>query len=208
MLRLSCPHLVQEIDEYENNGGGIEYFNSLLKDENNQQGKLLRENFKDINNSWKRIRNKAITDNDRNFLNEQLGPLNANNLINSGLIGISINRTDDVKCLHAQIADTLIRGPNCNKIGDLALKKLNENGCDTNGCEKKKCYQQCDLNFKRTDDSYYYIPQKNKQKLRQNRINRILHRNKVAENIKRKASNNTNSNNNNNNNNNNNDDEK
>lgn len=187
MIRLSCPHLVKAVDNYERNGG-IESFNSILN-EDNEQGKTLRSNFQDINLSWQRIRKQALTNEETEFLNSQLGTVKANNLINSGIIGITLDKIDDVKCLHAHIADTLIRGENCNKIGSLALMKLEEQGIDVRGCDK--CYQQCDSSHVRTDDSYYYLPTKNKQKLRTSRINRIAHKSRVAESIKRRASNNT-----------------
>lgn len=183
MIRLSCPHLVKAVDEYESNGG-IDYFNQMLR-EDSEQGAKLRSNFQDINDSWSRIRSRAITDQEKKLLEDQLGSAKTENLINSGIIGISISRVDDVKCLHAQIADTLIRGEASNNIGSLALKKLEENGCDIRGCDS--CHQQCDINHVRTDDSYFYLPAKNKQKLRRSRLNRIVHKQKVAASIKRRA---------------------
>lgn len=189
MIRLSCPHLVKQVDTYENNGG-IEYFNAILRDNDNEQGKILRNNFKDINLSWQRIRTKAINEKELDLLKKTVGEEKSSNLINSGIIGITLNKLDDVKCLHAHIADTLIRGESCNKIGSMALKKLEENGVDVRGCDN--CFQQCDLSHIRTDDSYYYLPNKNKQKLRKSRINRILHKSrvKIAKNMKSKVNNN------------------
>ena len=187
MVRLSCPHLVKHVDSYENNGG-IEYFNSILRNEENEEGNVLRNNFKDINLSWQKIRTKSITEKEKQFLEQQIGHDKSNNLINSGIIGITLNKIDDVKCLHAHIADTILRGDSCNKIGSMALKKLEENGVDIRGCDN--CHQQCDLSHVRTDDSYYYLPAKNKQKLRKSRINRILHKSrvKIAENMKANSS--------------------
>ena len=88
---------------------------------------------------------------------------------------IGVTSEVDAKCLHAHIADTLLRDE--NKIGQWALNKLAEKGMNVQGCDD--CYQQCDLKFTPTSESWWYTPVKNKQKLRTKRLRRILQREQV-----------------------------
>ena len=47
-------------------------------------------------------------------------------------------QVDDIKCIHAHVADTLLRGPECNAIGALALDLLERKGVDPRGCSGRR----------------------------------------------------------------------
>lgn len=150
MVRLSCPHLVKEIDTFEEEGG-IDQINLILNgtksrmassastviattdlpstsptplltdsvisdasktdakvdnssntsfNSNDEQIKFIN-NFKNTNRIWKDIRNDLMTDDDKSFVKEYLGNKAGDIFINCGIIGISQNKYDDAKCLHA-----------------------------------------------------------------------------------------------------------
>lgn len=86
----------------------------------------------------------------------------------SGILGVSSNKINDVKCLHAHTADYLLRGN--NKFGEMTLKYLKDRGVDVNGCEN--CHQQCNINHKTDDSSWFYVPSKNKLGLRLSKLNK------------------------------------
>ena len=117
MLRLSCPLLVKEIDQFEQSGG-IEQINSILNhtskskisnhndeksnhDEFELQRNELINNFHDVNNAWKSIRNDISTEYDKAYVKEYLGDKFSESFFNSGIIGVSQGKVDDAKCLHA-----------------------------------------------------------------------------------------------------------
>lgn len=138
MIRLSCPHLVKAIDKFEIAGKGIEYFNNILqsniglksksslsqfnKTEVIDLGHELRSNFLSTNKAWQDLRVDSITDAERAEIQSHLGVEGGNKLLNAGIIGVTPNKVDDVKCLHAHVADYLIRGN--NKIGEMTLTVL------------------------------------------------------------------------------------
>jgi len=169
MIRLTCPHLVKAIDEWEA-VGAIESFNTEL-----EQSEELRINFQETNEAHRALRNDAVTDVERQAIAKKLGDVGARNLLDSGLIGISQGRVNDVKCLHAHTADQLLRGNNV--IGELALKKLHERGVDPAGCDA--CQQQCDLSIDRKDAQWWYTPAKNKQRLRQRKQRRKVFKEQI-----------------------------
>jgi len=169
MIRLTCPHLVKAIDEWEADGA-IDKFNKLLeKDTVLDTGKTLRENFNEINMIHQNLRQLATTCEERELMDNKLGKVGAENLMNSGIIGISQGKLDDVKCLHAHTADELLRGE--NEIGKLVLKGLQEErNIDPKGCDE--CQQQCDLQIDKNNSEWWYTPAKNKQRLRQKKERR------------------------------------
>jgi hypothetical protein len=129
---------VKAVDEYERQGA-IEEFDAMLVNEE-ESGKQLRENFMETNIAWREIRNKAVTEDEVALMREKLGEEGAASLMNSGIIGVTLGKTH-VKCLHAQIADHLVRGT--NDIGKMALEKLEERGVDVKGCAGE--YTNCTL---------------------------------------------------------------
>ena len=167
MVRLSCPHLVKEIDRIEKEGA-ITELDATLASSSSSSTTSLRSNFEEINADWKAIRNAAVTQKDRDVIVQMLGPEGSNNLMNSGIIGCT--NTLQSKCLHAHTADYLLRG--VNKLGEATLHTLSEQGVDRNGCND--CWQQCDLKHKPVESSWWYIPKKNKQRLTTARLTRQL----------------------------------
>jgi len=158
MVRLTCPHLVKAIDEWEADGA-IDDFNARLEEDG-----AMRDNFAATNAAHKELRNhpSAISAAERGVIMAKLGDEVGSNLINSGIIGISPGRVRDVKCLHAHTADELLRGK--NDIGRMALEGLRERGVDPTGCDA--CQQQCNLQLDKGDAGWWYMPAKNKQRLR------------------------------------------
>ena len=133
MIRLTCPHLVKAIDEFEADGG-INKINTKLSQESDK-GNLLRNNFLNINSAWKTIRNMSVTDEDRELVKKTLPISSYDHFFGTGIIGITLNKVDDVKCLHAHTADYLVRGD--NKIGEWTLKELEKRGVSAGGCSGK-----------------------------------------------------------------------
>ena len=104
----------------------------------------------------------------------------------SGITGITIDKVDDVKCLHAQLADIFCRSGNVvgvtkdltntpagtlsRTIGEAVLNQLQTNGVDIRGCDS--CKQQCDLSTPKTSSDYWYQPAKNKLGKRKSRNRR------------------------------------
>ena len=168
MIRLSCPHLVKEIDRIEGEGAIIALDATLALSPSSSSSASLRSNFEETNAAWKTIRNAAVTEKDRDVIVQMLGLEGSNNLMNSGIIGCT--NTLQSKCLHAHTADYLLRG--VNKLGESTLQMLTDQGIDSNGCND--CWQQCDLNHKPMESSWWYVPKKNKQRLRTARLTRQL----------------------------------
>ena len=164
MLRLSCPHLVKEIDRIEARGA-IQRIDARLANE-----PALQANFAETNAAWRTIRNMAVTAEDRTAMEAALGAQGTRNLMESGIIGCM--NTEQAKCLHAHTADHLLRGNNA--LGAAALDTLRAQGVDPAGCDG--CWQQCDSSFTPTEGSWWYVPQKNKQRLAQAKTARKLHK--------------------------------
>jgi Protein of unknown function (DUF501) len=68
-------------------------------------------------------------------MDRKLGVDGAVNLMESGIIGCTPGKLQ-VKCLHAHVADQLLRGT--NEIGALTMKRLEADGIDTKGCDGKE----------------------------------------------------------------------
>ena len=122
MIRLSCPHLVKAVDVIEAEGG-LDYFDSKLASE--AEDGVLRSSFNSTNLAWMAIRNDAVSSKDRDYVQKKLGIEGTKFLMESGIIGCTIGRIQ-VKCLHAHIADHLMRGT--NEIGAEALDVLTKKG--------------------------------------------------------------------------------
>ena len=135
MVRLSCPYLVKEIDEWEKSGA-IAEFNERMAFDDDLKGKYMK-----INATWRIIREESLTPEERKDVELRLGGEASANFLSSGFIGVTVDKVDDVKCLHAHVADALLRGRGAdgNVIGDIALKKLEAKGVDVTGCAGNVC---------------------------------------------------------------------
>ena len=123
-LRLTCPLLVKAIDDYEDNGG-IREINLEVA-----ENPSLKINFAETNAAWINIRRECMTPSDVALVKQRYGD-NFDQLCGeAGILGLM--STDDVKCLHAHVADHIMRG--CNKIGEIALATLENKGVEINGC--------------------------------------------------------------------------
>lgn len=201
MLRLSCPHLVKAVDSYENVSRAIEKFNEAIA-QGDDEASRYTANFLATNLAWHRIRKSAVSEEDLVAIEKKLGKVNTDIFMESGITGITLKKVDDVKCMHAHVADELLRGGNL--IGQSALKELRDvYGIDSTGCDN--CWQQCDIKRSKalidstergkergkakqgqnisgeseadtgaapTTEQWWYIPQKNRHKLRRIRQNR------------------------------------
>ena len=166
MLRLSCPHLVKAVDDLEDEGG-IETINDRLNADrdDDELAEPLRLSFLRVNKAWATIRSTTMSQGDIKVAEAYLGKEGASTMINSGIIGVTPEKVDDVKCLHAHLGDYLLRGD--NKIGEWVLEILQRKKIDENGCET--CYQQCSSKISREDSQFWYMSRKNKEKLRATR---------------------------------------
>ena len=63
---------------------------------------------------------------------------------------MSPTKLDDVKCLHAQLADSLVRGADNNVIGRAVQEELQGRGFSLGG--SGVCHQQCDVNRAETSE--------------------------------------------------------
>jgi hypothetical protein len=154
--RLSCPHLVQAVDQFEYKARGIERVNAALNETADDQitegadvvddtkpythtgmkcsseealtssAQAMRQHFRDIIQETKSFREAVVSDSDRVVLKHKLGEEGMTHFINSGPGGILPDAVGDIKCLHIHVADALMRGEEANKFGRWALRKLKE----------------------------------------------------------------------------------
>lgn len=130
MLRLTCPHLVKEIDKLEANGA-IPAVNKQLESRFD-----LIESFNETNETWESARKDSVNIEEIAHVERVFGKDGAKIFFDSGIVGVTKGRTDDAKCLHAHVADFIMRGT--NRIGEMALEELSKNGVDVNGCKGTK----------------------------------------------------------------------
>lgn len=114
------------------------------------------------NVAWQQLRLQSMSPNDTIIARDYLGAEGYKQMVGSGIIGVSLNKLDDAKCLHAHTADFFLRGD--NKIGANVIKTLQDKGISASGCDS--CWQQCASNIDRKDASWWYMSVKNKEKLR------------------------------------------
>ncbi|KAJ1619493.1 hypothetical protein T492DRAFT_1084982 [Pavlovales sp. CCMP2436] len=152
LFRLTCPHLVKGLDEWEAKGAVKSFNEKLLGD-----ARWTEANTQ--TNAQHRLLRRALIGTEEKIAELEQNPVHAI-IVNSGLAGLT--KPGDVKCLHAQVADGLCRGGNV--IADDILEGLKERGYEADGCGS--CWQQCNLKHEPTPDSWRYAPVKNRQKLR------------------------------------------
>jgi hypothetical protein len=174
LFRLSCPLLVQQIDEWEGQGGVREMTDWLRNDASGDK----RRGYERANQMQKRIRKELVAD-DYEKLVTRMGKYNADKFLESGVAGIPSSQTYNVKCIHAHVADHLCRSSESditntstegNIIGEYALNILQRRGVPILGNDV--CWQQCSLNHEREPSDWNYVPKKNRQGLRSTRQRR------------------------------------
>lgn len=152
LFRLTCPHLVKGIDEWEAQGA-VRAFNEHLA----ASAEWTQSND-NVNAQHRQIR-RALVGSAAKRAELEASPVHAI-ILNSGLAGLT--KQGDVKCLHAQVADGLCRGDNA--VADAVLDGLRARGVDPEGgCS---CWQQCDRAHAPGPESWRYQPAKNRQKLK------------------------------------------
>lgn len=153
LFRLSCPFLVRAIDEWESEGAVQDFNTRILASE------ALHADLQEINNRHRSIRRHVVGEVDSAALDAD--PV-GNIILNSGLAGLTVD--DDVKCLHALLADALCRREH-TELHKEVLRGLRRRNTSLDGCAN--CWQQCDASNQESPSSWSYTPAKNKQKLRQ-----------------------------------------
>lgn len=177
MVRLSCPHLIKAIDELEAEGGLVEMNEKLAEEKEaktveEKSEQILRTSFFRVNSAWSRIRQAVMSEVDEKIAIAYLGPEGARRMIGSGIIGVTTDKVDDAKCLHAHVGDLLIRGD--NQIGERTLDMVRDRDIDPSGCHN--CWQQCSSDLPKEESGYWYVSRKNKEKLRTARDGRRKNR--------------------------------
>jgi hypothetical protein len=187
LFRLSCPLLVQAIDDWEAGGGVREMSDWLRKNgartrhTNDHDGNNWKQKgYQDANEVQKMIRQELVSPDDKKRLVEKLGEYNANKFMESGVAGIPPEQTFDVKCIHAHVADHLCRVSSDsnndsalnavlhgdgNIIGKRALELLHKKGVPIVGNDV--CWQQCS-----GSEGWRYVAKKNRRGLKSTRLRR------------------------------------
>jgi hypothetical protein len=135
---LACPKLVRAVDALERDGG-IHAVASEI------EGSDIERELERVHEDTPRLRNFLIgEDAAAAVLNDAKTDFIVNK---SGLIGVSLENLTHtktwkkIKCLHAQLADALVRGRSKNPIGALVLDRLTERGVAISG--SATCHEYC-----------------------------------------------------------------
>ena len=155
MLRLTCPHLCEAVDAWEAEGAVRSLSDELMKEDSNRDA-LARVNARHAETRRSMVQGEALA-----RAEARLGTDTVRRVLDSGITGLTPSKLDDVKCLHAQLADELLSRD--NDVGKAVLDGLAARGVDPSGSEK--CGEQCSGCV----DGWRYTPRKNKQKLRATR---------------------------------------
>lgn len=188
LFRLSCPLLVQAIDDWEATGGVREMSDWLRQNDTQTDGpsseyelNWKQKAYWEANDMQRRIREDLIGNEGNELLAQKLGEYNAKKFMESGIAGIPPEQTFDVKCIHAHVADHLCRVSSTstseqspldtvlngegNIIGQRALRLLYEKGVRILGNEE--CWQQCS-----GSEGWRYVARKNRSGLKNTRMRR------------------------------------
>jgi len=136
--RLTCPLLVTAIDKLEKRGA-MERYNERLAPGAEWDGQL-----KQVNEAHRLLRLELIGDRSeelsevRTLLGEEAFAI----AMRSGLASLRPEAKPDVKCLHAQVADELVRNGG-NRIAQQALRDIEDQGVPIHGSEE--CCDNCDV---------------------------------------------------------------
>lgn len=135
--RLTCPWLVSIIDKIEKAGVMLRYNERLHGDE------LWMDSFERANEAHRVLRRDLTADRPVELESVQghLGPTTFEIAMDAGLCSVRRDAVPDVKCLHAQVADELVRGDNL--IAQQALRDIEELGFRADG--GAECCDHCDV---------------------------------------------------------------
>lgn len=135
MTWLTCPLLAMEIEKYEAEGAVRQYNESCFENEDMQ--KQLRE----MHFAHRDLRRRLVAgrDSELDQVRERLGSEAVDLIMGRGLdFDPNSNR---LRCLHAHVADYLVRGT--NQIGKQVLADLEARGVRTTGCAG--CAEHCGM---------------------------------------------------------------
>merc|ERR1711957_1097362 len=120
-------------------GGAMERYNERLEPGGDWEGELSK-----INEAHRLLRLELIGDRSEELAEvESLLGENAFGIaMRSGLASLRPEARPDVKCLHAQVADELVRGGN-NPIAQQVLRDIEEQGVPT--CGSEECCDNCNV---------------------------------------------------------------
>lgn len=189
LFRLSCPWLVKAIDEWEAKGAVIELNEAVAQDDE------LREGLAAAHRGHAAARTELVGDQLEPFIAEDqrrarellpevgiektLAERRAlvERVMQSGIAGQNLKK-EDVKCLHAQMADHLCRG-RANPIGTLIEHGLEARGVQIDGSDE--CRFQCESALGETaeESGWLYRPAKNKQRLSKKKEGRKILRDRT-----------------------------
>lgn len=154
---LTCPRLVKRVDALEQRENGIHDMAARVDAE--VSGEMRRGLLK-AHTDAARVRNYLIGDELARRIrseaaasdedDDENGAKKVDYIVNhTGLIGVSMRGLEEtktwkqIKCLHAQTADALVRGRRNNPIGAKVLDDLEASGFDTMGDDE--CRRRCEV---------------------------------------------------------------
>lgn len=154
---LTCPRLVKRVDALEQLENGIHDMAARVDAE--VSGDMRRGLLK-AHSDAARVRNYLIGDEMARRIRSEAaaseggadenGAKKVDYIVNhTGLIGVSMRGLEEtktwkqIKCLHAQTADALVRGRRNNPIGARVLDDLEASGFDTMGDDE--CRRRCEV---------------------------------------------------------------
>lgn len=135
--RLTCPLLVSAIDKLEK-AGTMQRYNARLG-----PGGEWTEALAAVNEAHRQLRGHLCADRTAELseVRAHLGNERFAHAMGAGLASMSPG-SRDVKCLHAQVADELVRGGQ-NPIAQQTLRDIEEAGTQIDGTEE--CRDNCDV---------------------------------------------------------------
>lgn len=138
--RLTCPLLVTAIDKFEK-AGAMERYNERLGPGREWDGQLQR-----INEAHRLLRLELIGERPSELAEVRalLGENAFGIAMRSGLASLRPEAKPDVKCLHAQVADELVRDGG-NLIAQQVLRDIEDQGVATFGSHE--CCDNCNVDI-------------------------------------------------------------
>lgn len=136
--RLTCPLLVSAIDRLEKGGAILRYTERLTEDPA-WEGQMTA-----VNEAHQQLRERLVEDRPQELaeVRELYGEKVFAIAMGAGLASMRVDAKPDVKCLHAQVADELVRGGN-NLIAQQALRDIEDEGIRVDGTDE--CCDNCDV---------------------------------------------------------------
>lgn len=183
LFRLTCPMLVNAIDEWEREGAVRQLNAQVAADGTGALPAALKEAHRKhaaarMTLFGARLEARLDEAPPDSFARSPEGAAVLDHIVGSGIAGQTQDK-EDVKCLHAQTADYLCRNGD-NAIGALILDGLEARGVDVRG--DAECHNQCNLAtpLEQARHGWWYEPSKNKWKLRKTARRRGLKREGAA----------------------------